>query len=1679
METIGYKIQDSIATTRNSELFLATHPQYSEALVCKKNQAAYASNQVIEHLRHELELLNRFDHPSIIKAHGIESVQGQSYLVRDYFDGVALHDVLKDRPLELERFLPLAIQLADVIETLHLQEVIHGNLSPYNILIDRSGEQLMLTGFGAAVRRLFALEEEGCSESSQSHHYLAPEQGGRLCYQVGPEADIYSLGILFFQMLSGQLPFDSQDTVGLIHSHIAKHAPMLDGIVDGVPKGVAEMVAKMIEKTPGDRYSSVASLKADLKRFFVALQTGKEIVDFEPDGMGGTLRFKQSNKLYGRTNEIRRFKETIRSQSQKGRASLISIYGSSGVGKSSMVEATIEELESFSGYHLSTKFDQYRQNTPFEMLYSALRDLIDQVLAGDEDRLKFWKKRLQDSLGRQAGVLVEAIPEVAWIIGAQPEVETLPPSDAKVRLNGLLCRFVQAFATSEHPLILVLDDLQWADISTIEWLETALQDISHLVIVAVYRDNEVEAEHPFNLLLNKVRNSQADSEEIRLSDISSEAIGQLVADYLPLPDNELTEVSEIILQKTGGNAFFVNEYLKQLHQDKVVFFDPDESSWSCDLDKLKQLPVSDNVVDFLSQRIVTFPEQVKSLLKIASCIGNRFNAGVARSVHAGFDVGEDFEVSLETAINEGWVKPELGGSDTGDMYYQFTHDRIQQAVWSLLEPEEREHVHLLIGRHMQAAHAQLEKEVLFDCVNHLNKACGLFTSQEEWWDLAELNYQASLEAKSSGDFELALAYIKKAMEWMPDLDEHSKLALILKDRAECEHLCNRREQAIHFYNQAVEASEDLLEKAYVFELMIKFYTDISEFEQAYSIGRSATQMFGVGLPSKFNPALFAKDFLSLQAKLRKYEVSELLDLPEVQDEHMRMVIRLLSAILKAAYQIKPELCVAISLKVIRLCLKYGNSREAVVGYIVFGIIFQGGVLGKHKIGYEYGKLSMALVERYGNTQQKAEVQFVFGYFAMSWQKASAFTEQNWFDAYRHGLEVGDWFHTGCAAAGIVQSMFMRGKPLDEIIGEVERFESSLQRIGAEEQLGAILSVKQAIHNLRGETHSSLSFDHADFDEGDYVDSLDGYGSRHFAHYYYVNKMWTLYLHREYRNALEISLQSRKFLGDSKGMLHGAEHYFLTALVQAQLYSQSAPFKRQQYRLNIAATVKRFTAWAESCPENFLVRLRILEGEKSRLAGNYPQALRSYEAAIEAAGVFGQPHLNGVANSLAADVHEMMHQSKVAGLYRQAAKESFQRWGASVGQEGENENRSAETSIFDVSALMKATEVIAREKRLPELLETLIGIMVENAGAQHGLLLLQENDLLVVQAEALVETDSVSVMQGTPYLQNPNMVHSIVNYVLRTEEAIVLENAQQSSVFGRDEEVDRRGVKSVLCAPLILHGQFRGVIYLENNAVSGVFTTERIELLKHLSGHVVIAIDNAVIYDQLEQKVAERTHDIDVKNEALGLQNVELKKQNDTILELNSLVVKENEERIKVEKQLQQAIEELNRLATTDSLTELSNRRDFDRYLEQECDLQARSDKPLSLLLCDIDSFKAYNDHYGHQQGDACLKQVADILNESVLRSTDFVARYGGEEFALVLPSTNEEGALRIAQTIHEKLREVAILHEYSSVSDSVTLSIGLAVAPEKERAVPQVLLKMADDALYRAKKQGRNRTVSS
>lgn len=1346
---------------------------------------------------------------------------------------------LDKQQLDIEQFLILAIQLCTLLEKLHKELVILGDLSPYSIYIDKEGNPFF--------------QDANQLKIQQTQLYTPPEKIANKHLPANYTDDIYALGIIFYEILAQRSPYENSNSLDFTYTALTAKVPLISDFKQETPAVLAKIINKMIAKNRSQRYSNILSVHADFKRVLHSFRQNTQIQEFPLDSIYNILDTQTQDLLYGREKDEEELLETIHKNISPQNL-LVSVSGGSGVGKSTLVNKLLKQTRNVFTHIIELKFEKYRQSSPYEILYNALRALSKQIIAQDENSLKQYSQELNKVLGTQAQILIDVIPELQLILHEQESIEEISPTDKKARFDNLLLRFLQTLGKPEKRLCIFLDDMQWADKVTLEWLKNALSTLVNTSVIITYRDKEVSADSLLKQLLQEIDMFHVDLHELYLNPLEENDIAKLISENLHFQDSDT--IAKIIYAKTNGNPFFLKQYLKQLRIDKTIWFDLETLRWDYNLKKLKNHPVSDNVFDILSNQIDTLSIDVRKLLKIASCIGNSFSKTLLQELYKNDDL---FENTLEDALREEWLllKETFESSDL--LVYGFAHDRLQEIIYSNIKEQEAKQIHLEVGYTILRKSETLNNQELINCVNHFNIAKELLTQQNEKNELSALNIRASLHAKKSGDFFNALVYIKNSMQLQQKFASNEEHVQIIKDRAESEHLNHNNKAAIIFYTQALEMATSKLQKGEIYELIIKFYSDIGDFKTAYKTGKDAVSLFNLHIPRSFNPPEFIFHFLKLKFKLKNRDIKDLINLPVAQDNEFKMLIRLLANTLQAAYQVKPELCVANSVTLVSLCLKHGLTKEAVIGFTVFGVIFQGGILGNHKIGYEYNKLSLAMLEKFHNTIQHAEVKFVTGYFSSSWIISSQQTEKEyWRQAYQNGLEIGDWFHTGCAAAGIIQSMFMRGVDFQTILKQIEEYELVLHRIGTKEQLGAVLSVKQTILALEGKTASHTSLASPYFDETKYVQSLADYNSLHFAHYYFINKLILLYLNAEYQEALTISNKGKKFAKSSTGMLHNTEHSFYHALTLAQLANNFELLKRTRFLISLYKTKQQFFKYALDCPENFLTRAYMLEAEIFRIKKEISNAIISYQKALDCAKIYGLSHLEAITNRLIAQMYDELRQKKAAKIYQHEAAHSFMLWGIPSTQMQLIEPKND----LSLNTLIKASQVIAKEQGLNNLLKTLIQIIIEHTGAQHGFLLLQDGESFAIEARASVDDNIIPVLQHIPYNKCEDIIHSVVNYVARTKEPLSIDDMQQSKIFSQISDT-KQEVKSILCTPLILHGVLKGIIYLENNLLSGVFTSEKIDLLMHLGGQIAISIENATIYNDLEEKVKQRTQELEL------------------------------------------------------------------------------------------------------------------------------------------------------------------------------------------------------------------------
>jgi diguanylate cyclase (GGDEF)-like protein len=1692
----GYTISEHLSQSPPTGIYRGQRKADRLPVIIKLLDVEFPSPIQLARIRHEYEFVNSLSHPGVIRVYALEKAKNSLAIVMEDFGGMPLRSFIAERTLTIGDKLRIAHRISEILRDIHGHGIVHKDINPNNILINPHTSEVKIIDFGNATRIGQEDTQQVLPDQLEGTlAYIAPEQTGRMNRPVDYRSDYYSLGITLYELLLGRRPFEAQDGMEMVHMHIAAVPPAPHEADPSIPHIASRIVQKLIEKNAEHRYQSAAGLCMDLQIGIDALNAGMPAVDFVAGEHDVADRFSIPATLYGREAEIGQLMAAYESMCE-GRTGLVLVSGHSGIGKSSLIQEIHKPIARRRGFFIAGKFDQYRRNIPYAALIQAFQNLLHQMLTESDERIAAWRGRLLAALGENSGVIADVIPELRHILGAQPPVTPLASQEAQNRFNYYFVNFVQVFAQAEHPLTLFLDDLQWADQPSLNLIEllAARGACSHLLVIAAYRQNEADATHPLSLALARMRHDGNRMEEIRLQALPSEVVNRIVADTLDCEPDEAQALAGLIYRNTHGNPFFVNRLLSDLHDTGSVTYDHARRKWVWDIAQIERVGIADNVIELMTANIHRLPEATQRLLNLAACIGSRFTLESLSAV--GASSRDAIAQALNPALKERLIAP-LGneyryfGGDAafGDddprafaVHYRFQHDRIQQAAYDLSSAEERMDIHYSLGELLlQSTPEAVLDEKVFDIVNHFNLASARVTDPALRLRLAELNLRAAVRAKHAIAYAPALQYIRQAQQFMAGTESrHQPLHFrLLAERAECEYLNGNSEAAETCFRQALDIAANDAERAVVLEAMIHFYTNTGDYRQAYQTGRQALKLFGVALPAGFVPPLFLADLARLKWRMRGRKVADLLDLPLCRDERMCTAMRLIGALLKAAYQIRPELCVANAVKAVNLSLKHGTMEDNAVAYLVFGGIFLGGVLGRHQAGYEFGQLALAMNARFDNLKQRSEINFVSGYFTHFWLRPARDTEAYYRTAYESGLQTGDHFHLSCAACTLVESQFIRGVPLAEVKKLAGDHLPFMERIGSSEQAGAITATLRAILNLGGLTESPASFGDQDFSETAFAAQLETYTSKHFAHFYLVNKMQALYLWRRADEALEIARASAKYLKHSLAMLHTVEHHFYHALILCAL-CEAKPARAHLRKAR--SILKRFEQWAQLNPANFEHKALLIRAEIARLEGGSWEVAELYTRAIRSADEHGYMQNKALANELAGRFYHARNIEVAAASHLREAYYGYQLWGAAgiadrlaqefpfvvarLAQEPLSGSAPAERSDYrssvppvtgnssdfrdtttssrkrsglDLETVIKSTQAISGEIRLETLLQKLMKIMIENAGAERGCFIRVEHGQLRVEAEGSVHSDEVMISGGVP--PDASLLPlSVVQYVARLGDSVLLNEAESDARFWGDPYIVRVRPKSLLCTPIMHQGQVIGVVLLENNLTSGAFTPGRIELLQMLSAQAAISIENSQLYASLEQRVQERTRELSQATE-----------------------------------QLKAANEELEQLSYTDALTQVANKRHFQKVLEEEWRRAERTGCVLTVMLIDIDCFKLYNDNYGHIEGDRCLKAVASAISNTVCRVGDLLARFGGEEFVILLPHTSLDDARLVAGRVVESVRALAIPHHHSLAGNEVSISLGLAQAVPGQDADPLTLIDAADRALYMAKESGRNR----
>lgn len=1445
-------------------------------VILKTQRSDHPSPSSLRRLRAEYDLLGDLATRTgaVVRALDFTTDANRTVLALEDPGGTALRRHLESGPLPLPELLRVGLSLAAALAQVHAAGIMHKDVNPSNVLLLPGGGGLRLIDFDIASRAPRETRNAAPPRALEGTlGYLAPEQSGRVNHTVDARADLYGLGVTLFECATGRLPFEAADPMQLLHAHIARRPPVPSTLRADLPPAFDHIVLHLLEKRPEDRYQSAGGVERDLRHLADQLAAGVSAPDFDPGNWDRPLRFQVPERLYGREAEVRRLLAAFE-QAANGRAGLALVTGDPGAGKSRLVGEIRRPIVERDGMFSAGKFDQFNRDVPFASLAQALRGLARQLLAEPPERLEPVRARLQSHLGGHAAVLVDLIPELDALLGPLEAPPELGPLEAQNRFRNALDGFVETFCRADHPLCLVLDDLQWADSATLSWLEGIFSrgDLHHFFLVGAYRPSEVGPGHPLTAMVSRLERRRLSLELLEIGILDAPTVERLVADALLATVSEARDLARLVYRKTHGNPFFVMQCLESFEASGAIAYDEGLRRYTFDLSRAESAPIAENVVDFMVDRLRRLPDATQAALRFGACLGNPFGLGPLRVVSGLPEPAA--AAALEAAIEEGLVLRRDAVRETDDETYAFLHDRVQQAAYALIPEAERAAAHLTLGRSLLAAMAEPETDDrLFDALSHLSAAAGLITEPTERRRLAGLFLAGAERARRSTAYEPGLHFADRGLALLDGLTDAPRglRRTLHLERAELSHLTGDDAAALRHFEAALALGDTPLERVAVREREVHFHTNRADFRAAYDTGRAAVAELGFGLPAKFIPPLLVKDVLRALWRLRGRPVEALTDLPVVTDARAAAAIRLIGAVLKAAYQIRPELCVHNATIGVLLSLRHGNGRESALSYLVFGAIFLGGIVGRHARGHAFGRLALALVEKLRNPWLRAEVQFVHGYFATSWLRPAREAEQIWREAWHAGVDAGDFFHAGCAASGIVQSLFMRGAPLDDVASEIDRLMPFLVRIGNRENTGTLRGIRQCLDVLRADDDEVHGFDVGGFDVAAYEADLATWGSRHFAHHWFVDKAAVQVLLGEVEAARETLARAEPLLKDSTGMLHGVEHLFWAGMVDAltPLLPGVPP------RLKRAA--RRFEVLARQNPANFAAKALLLAAEVHRRRKDPAAAAFTYESAALRAADDGMFPIEALAQERAADLHLIAGRRSMARYAVGEAVYALRRWGATAlsrrlsrrwpelspsfsmvrtsvrptdktSHAGTTVGEDADT--LDLASVIKAAEAISSEVQLRALLERLLTLVMENAGAERGALILAEKGELVVQAEA--HTGEPVRIERMPLSASTTIARTPVQYAARSLSTVVEDDAAASGPYAGDAHVREARVRSLLALPLLNRGALRAVLYLENPLVAGAFTQDRLAPLRVLSGPMAVSLDNALLWDSLER-----------------------------------------------------------------------------------------------------------------------------------------------------------------------------------------------------------------------------------
>lgn len=1479
----GYEIKEQLQQSDNKLVFKAVRQSNGRPVVLKFYQTDTSSYTNLPHIRNTFTCLHEIRSPYLVNVDDLVLTEEGVAVILEYFSGQSLQGLLADQhSFSLHLILNIIEQVSAGLEEIHSKKVVHQAIIPNNIALMASTNEVKIVDFGICQ----AFYQQTQSNQLVNLLYMSPEQTGRMNRSMDRRSDLYSLGVVFYELLTGQPPFQSTDILELIHAHIAQQPVAPHELNSAIPVAISNIVLKLLCKEAEHRYQSASGLNADIRTCLEQLEINGNISDnLEIGLLDLRSQFQIPEKLYGRSREIQQLLNTFEN-SAAGSFEAILVGGYSGVGKSALINEIQKPLVAKRGLYTSGKYDQFKKAQPHSAILQAFADMVRQILAKPKFHIDEWANTLLDEFKGEGQCLIEVLPILETLIGQQDTLPELNSVETLARFNRNCAAFIGAFSAQSHPFILFLDDLQWADLASLNFIDHLLRSrIPHMMLIMAYRDNEVDSHHPFSMLMHSSREEGLHLQEISLQPINLLDTQHLVCETLHKDISQVESLAQELMLKTQGNPFFLTQLFTSLHQDEQILFNRD-TGWQWDMERIRQASISGDVVELMTRKLKQYPQSTQSALNMCAILGAEFKLSMAA-----LGLEQDTDITYQAllpAIQDGLIQ-ELGKR------LKFTHDKIHESSYALWPKGKRTQRHALIAKYMLETldEAAIDNEI-FSIVEHLNHSSEAVTDVEQRIELARFNYRAGMKAKQSSAFEPAVEFFQKGKKYLNEsiwqqqpgfaLDLHFFLAQTAYTTARFElsentiKLCMSHEKEQIRITPVVQLYQDLLFAS-------------GRHDEGIVFALQKLKEYGLSLPANPSKLSVMVEYIALKCRQRFRSTDTLYRLPQTTDKKRLSIMAIIANMVPSCYMVNGDLMGFISLRMANLSLKYGNNVYSSFGYAMTGLV-ETGILKRIKSGRKYYDLSLTLEERYPNKLIKGRNMMLMSSFAAPWTESITHYKKMMEEARSLNAELGilQWADY-CVVFTRAQSLFFGRESLSEIHKENMKWLTFHIKNGDQQVIANQKYIMHFIETLQTSSGftkiDSLETDQKteqeDFDEYRHASTISQQQNVTFQAYYHVLKQLDGYLLGDYKSCVVGGMGLFMMVLNTFGICLDAIHRYFYSLAYIAL-DKSTLSLRQRIRAGLYFRLNFFCLWLykKNRPDNYAAHYVLLKAELCRSQNRSKKALDYYEKSIllsEKGSLFNE----ALANERLADFHLCAKRQQSALMYAAQARKLYKRWGNNLQVErinsrypdlafvGEADYASSSVTLsidnheqLELMSLTRGSQAISSEVNIHLLVEALLKQLIHIAGAEKAVLLLEEDGQLLVYGEIDSQEDNKHMNLMSDQAQAPDsatLAESVIRYVARSKSREVLAHAATTGNFTQDPYVMAQQLKSLLCMPILNQGELVGVLYLENNLITNAFTQQHQEVLEILASQAAISVVNARLYSHLEEKVSERTREL--------------------------------------------------------------------------------------------------------------------------------------------------------------------------------------------------------------------------